>query len=128
MARVPAEERREQLVEAAVKVIGREGPNRATTRRIAEEAGAPLASLHYTFENKDDLFVAVLKHTQSLALENFRGRVEPGAGVERAAQALIELHLELAVADPDFLIAQYELLFWAVRTPSARGRPSTYAS
>jgi AcrR family transcriptional regulator len=127
MARVSAEDRREQLVTAAVRVIGREGPHRATTRRIAEEAEAPLASLHYTFENKDELFVAVLKHTQKLALESFRERLEPGGGVEQASRALIQLHLDLTVEEPDFMIAQYELLFWAVRTPSARRfAPVTY--
>ncbi|WP_093086609.1 TetR family transcriptional regulator [Pseudonocardia oroxyli] len=39
MPHVPQEERRPQLVAAAIRVIAREGVARATTRRIAEEAG-----------------------------------------------------------------------------------------
>ena len=49
MNRIPQDERRRQLIEAAVRVISREGTARATTRRIATEAGAPLASLHFLY-------------------------------------------------------------------------------
>ncbi|MET7927586.1 TetR family transcriptional regulator [Streptomyces sp. NPDC005349] len=59
MAYVPAATRREQLIEAAVRVIAREGADGATTRKIADEAKAPLASLHYCFQNKENLLLAV---------------------------------------------------------------------
>jgi len=39
--RVSAQARREQFVEAAIRVMAREGLDAATTRRIAEEAGLP---------------------------------------------------------------------------------------
>lgn len=59
MPRVPAEERRLQFVEAAARVIAAEGLPAATTRRIAAEAGAPLAALHYCFRNKEELLQEV---------------------------------------------------------------------
>ncbi|WP_081998214.1 TetR/AcrR family transcriptional regulator [Sinomonas humi] len=59
MARIPAEERRLQFVEAAARVIAAEGLPAATTRRIAAEADAPLAALHYCFRNKDELLKEV---------------------------------------------------------------------
>ena len=49
MARISARERRQDFIEATIKVITEHGVANATTRRIAEAAGSPLASLHYVF-------------------------------------------------------------------------------
>ena len=59
MARVGAELRRQDFVEATVKVIAEHGVANATTRRIAAAADCPLATLHYVFRTKDELFYAV---------------------------------------------------------------------
>ncbi|WP_280447927.1 TetR family transcriptional regulator, partial [Nocardia cyriacigeorgica] len=49
------------MVAAAVRVIAARGVDVATTRRIAEEANAPLATLHYCFATKELLFAAVFE-------------------------------------------------------------------
>lgn len=120
MNRVPHDERRRQLIEAAVRVISREGTARATTRRIAAEANAPLASLHYSFRNKEELFHAVIEHCQLLTVEQFREHAPPEGGLTVAVHALIEQFRDWTEAEPEFQIAQFELMFWARRTPSAR--------
>jgi AcrR family transcriptional regulator len=56
----PAVYRRRQLIDAAMRVTSREGAAKATTRRIVAEAGASLATLHYSFEDKQELFEAVV--------------------------------------------------------------------
>lgn len=58
MAYVTAADRREQLIEATIAVLRRSGTGGVTTRAVAAEAGAPLASIHYTFGSLDDLLVA----------------------------------------------------------------------
>ncbi|MGI5467153.1 TetR family transcriptional regulator [Streptomyces sp. CA-132043] len=65
MAYVSADTRREQLVEAAVQVIAHEGADGATTRKIADGAQSPLASLHYCFQNRENLLLAVPKRCLS---------------------------------------------------------------
>lgn len=55
MAYVLVHERRRSIIDAAVEVIAAEGLAGATTRRIAERAGAPLGALHYCFKNKAEL-------------------------------------------------------------------------
>ena len=60
MPYVPVEQRRVQLVEAAVRVLARDGVVGATSRRIADEAGVPVGTVHYCFGDKDELFAAVL--------------------------------------------------------------------
>jgi AcrR family transcriptional regulator len=120
MNRIPHDERRRQLIEAAVRVISREGTARATTRRIATEAGAPLASLHYSFRNKEELFHAVIEHCQEVTVERFRKHSPASGDLQASVHALIEQFLDWTRAEPEFQIAQFELMFWALRTPSAR--------
>ena len=58
---VSAAERTEQLIEATIAVLRRAGADGVTTRAVATEAGAPLASIHYTFGSLDDLVVAAFE-------------------------------------------------------------------
>jgi AcrR family transcriptional regulator len=63
MARVSAQDRRRQLVDAAFRVIGRDGFAKATTRAICTEAGAPLAAFHYCFASKQELLTELTDQT-----------------------------------------------------------------
>jgi len=54
-----AEQRREQLLDAAVAVIAEHGLERATTRAITDRAGLALGAFHYVFDSKDELLEAV---------------------------------------------------------------------
>lgn len=117
MARMPVHERREQLIDAATRVISREGVAGATTRRIAEQAGAPLASLHYSFADKEELFSAVIAHGVEQTHRMVADRaLEPGGGLRRAVAGYLEMFLDWALADPDLMAAQYALLTWLLRT------------
>lgn len=114
MPRVPAAERRDDLIIAAVRVIAAHGVDGATTRRIAEEAKAPLATLHYCFSSKELLFQAVLER---LAHEYrdvlVRGNVH--GDVATTARALIRALMEWYLESPDFGAAVVELISWAQR-------------
>jgi AcrR family transcriptional regulator len=120
MPHVPAELRRRQIIEAAVRVITSEGAARTTTRRVAEEAEAPLASLHYTFESKEELFTEVIEHILDFVEEQYRSHIAPGGGLAASVQTLFELNYEWCRSRPEFHVAEYELFVWALRTPSSR--------
>ncbi|WP_446665020.1 TetR/AcrR family transcriptional regulator [Flexivirga sp. B27] len=59
MPRLSAEDRRVELVDATVRVAVAEGLDAATVRRIAQEAGVPLGTVHYCFGSKAALISAV---------------------------------------------------------------------
>jgi AcrR family transcriptional regulator len=125
---VPSPERRLQLIEAAARVISREGTAAATTRLIALEAGAPLATVHYNFRGKEELYYAVLDYCRGLAATRLRAHSVPHGGLRSAVRSLFDQLREWTLAEPEFQIAQYELFFWALRTPSARRfAPQIYA-
>jgi AcrR family transcriptional regulator len=117
MAHMPSDERRQQFIQAAAKVIREEGLAKATTRRIAQEAGAPLASLHYCFKNKEELFVAV---SQTFGEEGstYVGRnIVPGMGVVKAIEEILGAFAEFVAGSNEAQIGEFEFYAWAMRTP-----------
>lgn len=115
MTKVPAHERRAQLIDAACRVISRDGVLGATTRAIAREAGANQAAIHYVFGSKENLFSALLQwsiaNTETTLSE---ARIARGAGLERAVTALMLTH---RAVDRTIVFAEFDLLLWSIRTP-----------
>ncbi|HET7736018.1 MAG TPA: TetR family transcriptional regulator [Nocardioidaceae bacterium] len=60
MARMSADERRDLLVQAAIRVMTRDGVANATTRSIVAEADMPLGVFHYCFRSKEELIEQVM--------------------------------------------------------------------
>ena len=114
MARIPAAERRTELVAAAVRMIAAHGVDGATTRRIAQDANAPLATLHYCFATKEVLFAAVFEHVTAQYREVL-ARNDVQSDVETTARALLRGVMEWYLANPDFGAAIVELISWAQR-------------
>ncbi|WP_405551584.1 TetR/AcrR family transcriptional regulator [Streptomyces sp. NBC_01171] len=115
MARVPAAERRNDLVNAAIQVIASHGVDGATTRRIAEQANAPLATLHYCFQTKELLFAAVFERLaeryREILIENdVHGDLV--ATARAILRGLLNWYLE---SDSEFASASFELISWAQR-------------
>ncbi len=64
----PGEERRAQILEAALKVFATKGFKGATNKDIADAAGVSTGLIYFYFENKENLLLAILED-----------RVAPGA-------------------------------------------------
>ncbi|PYY81943.1 TetR/AcrR family transcriptional regulator [Pseudomonas sp. TKO26] len=118
MARMGAEVRRQDFIEATVKVIAQYGVANATTRRIAAEAKSPLASLHYTFHTKDELFYAVYESLISTPQQAV-AHVTPSATTEKTVAELLRQAANWFVTHPDLAIAQSELFAWTLRNNPA---------
>jgi TetR/AcrR family transcriptional regulator len=58
--RLPAPDRKKQLLEIAMKLFSDQGFDGTTTRKIAEAAGVNEALIFRHFRTKEDLFWAVL--------------------------------------------------------------------
>ena len=63
MARTPkvVEDRREQIIDAAMRVFAEKGFTRATNRDIAREAGITPGLIYHYFENKEAVFRAIVE-------------------------------------------------------------------
>lgn len=127
-----ADGRRAELVEAAGRVVARDGVAAATTRRIAEEAGLPHGLVHYWFASKDELLEEVImtllrqfeEVTAALAGEGQAGDspvtssdTSPASYVRDAFRAAFGV---VEADDPGNQLSTYELTTWALRAPQGR--------
>lgn len=115
-----AEERRERLVEAAVRVMTRDGVARATTRAIAAEAGMPLGVFHYAFQSKQELMVLV---TETIARRS-RADIDEAVFERNPDDALLAVALagmcayfDHVVEHPLEHLVTYEITVTALRDP-----------
>ncbi|MGW1128213.1 TetR/AcrR family transcriptional regulator [Streptomyces sp. NPDC002526] len=120
MARRYDPERRDRIIDAAIRVAGERGIAGLSHRSVAAEADVPLGSTTYHFASLDELLVAALRRTN----ENF-------AAVLRESVALADpeadLATELARLLGEFFAGgrgraelEYELYLAAVRRPALR--------
>lgn len=120
MARIPVAQRRSDFINAAVVVIAAHGIDGATTRRIAEQAKANVAMLHYCYDSKEDLFADVFEYVAGKYRDVARDS-DPHTTVADAAVQMLRGIMELYVESPDFAAATMELFSWARRQHEDRG-------
>jgi AcrR family transcriptional regulator len=117
MTRMSAVNRREQFIEAAIRVMSREGLDRATTRRIAEEAAAPQGAFHYLFEDKNRLLTEVVGAVTQQVERILRDAVDPSRGLDAAIRDGMNGFWQHVLADDGLQLMQYELTIFCRRTP-----------
>lgn len=109
-----AEEGREALVAAAVRVIGRRGVAAASTRAIAAEAGVHAAMLHYLFPDKQALLSAVLETVHAHSRQTIEQACRGAPSLSAALEGLAEAYWAHIRAEPELQRAQYELTLAAL--------------
>jgi TetR/AcrR family transcriptional regulator, regulator of biofilm formation and stress response len=122
MAQQATAGRREQILEAALRVIGRSGRQAATHRAVAEEAGVPLGSTTYYFDSRDDLLRQSLEHVAASEVERYGKLGEELRSMKSPRELADRLIAELVAAAEDRIayIAEYELWLEAGRRPELR--------
>ncbi|WP_405932693.1 TetR/AcrR family transcriptional regulator [Streptomyces sp. NBC_00827] len=120
MARRYDPERRQRIIDAAIRVVGAKGIAGLSHRSVAAEADVPLGSTTYHFKTLDELMVAALRQ----ANEGFakvvaaRGAFEdPRADLAGELAALIG---EWLAGERTGVELEYELYLAALRRPALR--------
>lgn len=90
------------LVEATARILVRDGFDRASTNRIAEEAGVSIGSLYQYFPGKEALVAAVLqRHNRDLMDVVHRALADvAGAPIAVGARRLVAAAIEAHRIDP----------------------------
>ncbi|WP_147251791.1 TetR/AcrR family transcriptional regulator [Blastococcus sp. TF02-8] len=120
MARWTVGERREALVEAALRVMARDGLAAGTTRAVVAEAGMSLASFHYAFVSRDELLAELVRRVVGRELTAATAGMDPAAGLAGCLRAAAGGYLEHLGADPGAEQLMLELTLHAVREPALR--------
>ncbi|MBE4719080.1 TetR/AcrR family transcriptional regulator [Pseudarthrobacter sp. AB1] len=112
--RIPAEERKEQLISATVELMRREGVQAVTIRAIAKEANAPLATAHYCFSGKDQIMDAAAEAWLK-NLSRFSSDVPVELGLRKAVEQVAEGYWHALEEEPASILAEIEMILWATR-------------
>lgn len=119
--RARGDRRRTEIVEAALRVIERDGVAGVTHRTVAAEAGVPPASLTYHFASLDDLVVGTLTWSAERMATLIRDRIESSRIKGRSqAGAVAETLAEALGPQRGRTMAEYELYLLAARRPALR--------
>jgi len=112
--RVPAAERREELIAAAVHEFARGGLHGTTVDSIARRVGVAQPYVFSLFPTKRELFLAALERSFERLADTFRRAAldyNEGRGpedVEDVLQAMGRAYLELLSGDRDYLMLQHQ--------------------
>jgi AcrR family transcriptional regulator len=79
-----------RILQAAEEVFASKGFEGASTREIASRAGVNISSLHYHWESKETLYLAVLRHIYNQLIEISRDSVLPAASRNKVPKVLSE--------------------------------------
>jgi AcrR family transcriptional regulator len=94
-----AAQTRTRILEAARRVLGEEGPDRFTTRRVAELAGVSHGMCHYHFQDKRELTLALIVHARRDWVEPLEELVDGPGTAEARMRAVIAWMAEPQTAD-----------------------------
>jgi AcrR family transcriptional regulator len=116
--RKSAEERREDVLEAAREVFAEHGLSGASTDEIARRAGISQPYLFRLFRTKKELFLATVERCHEETRETFEQAAEGKTG-EQALKAMGQAYRELIRSSPNRLRAQMQT-FAACDDPDVR--------
>lgn len=113
-------ERRQRIIDAAIRVVGEKGIGGLSHRSVAAEADVPLGSTTYHFKTLDELLVAALRQSN----EGF-AKVLAASGVFEdqeadLAEALARVLGEWFAGERAGVELEYELYLAALRRPALR--------
>ncbi|WP_329069484.1 TetR/AcrR family transcriptional regulator [Streptomyces sp. NBC_01429] len=113
-------ERRQRIIDAAIRVVGRGGIAGLSHRTVATEADVPLGSTTYHFASLDELLIAALRQANegfAAAVRESGAFAAPGCDV---AGELARLTGEWLAGDRTGVELEYELYLAALRRPALR--------
>jgi AcrR family transcriptional regulator len=111
---VPAAERREALVAAAVHEFAHGGLHGTSVQRVAERVGVAQPYVFALFGNKRELFLAALGRSFEMISNTFRGAAadfregRARTDCEDALEAMGNAYMELLESDRDYLMLQHQ--------------------
>ncbi|MFI1399735.1 TetR/AcrR family transcriptional regulator [Streptomyces sp. NPDC020681] len=113
-------ERRQRIIDAAIRVVGRSGIAGLSHRTVAAEADVPLGSTTYHFGSLDELLVAALRRSNegfAAAVRDSGALADPEADI---AEELARLMGEWLSGERTGVELEYELYLAALRRPALR--------
>jgi len=88
--RLPPEQRKEAILDAALSVFGDLGYNQATLNDVADRLGVTKGCLYHYFESKENLLIELIRDRMGGAVEADDDLPEPGGTREELLRGLLQ--------------------------------------
>lgn len=118
--RKPLDERRAEIVEAGLSVAMREGVESVTVRRVAQEAGISLGTVHYCFDDKDAMLRAMGRAIAMRASEQVLAALDAGPDRTALLEATVDAMLGGLKQHQEMRLLTFEFAVSGARTPVLR--------
>lgn len=113
--RIPIEQRRRELLEAAIRVMKRDGVQAATTRAITSEAGMPHGAFRFCFDGKIDMFQQIISIDRDSLARHAVHAMETSPSIESAISRALTGYWRESRADRGLQQVYQELSLLALR-------------
>jgi AcrR family transcriptional regulator len=120
VVRISAQVRRSELLQAAMRVMSRDGLSAGTTRAIVAEAGMSLATFHYCFRSRDELLRELITLVTTLEQDAISTAMKPGEDLRQTLHRGIRGYLDHLGKNPGHELFLFELNHHALRTPGLK--------
>lgn len=115
MPRMALKDRREELIEAAIRVMLRDGVVKTTTRAIVGEADMTLGVFHYCFDSREQLLEEVITRITDRISAAARQAFADEADLRSIIVKSLHAYWEGVETDPGKHLVGYELAHLALR-------------
>jgi AcrR family transcriptional regulator len=123
-----ADARRAELLQAALRVMSREGVAAGTTRAIVAEAGMPLATFHYCFRSRNELLRELITLVTTMERDAAAAAMagvdapppDPRDAFRETLRQGLRGYIGLLTENPGHELFLFELNHYALRTPELR--------
>src|ERR671919_2093198 len=103
-------DKHQQIIEAAVRVVARNGYYNSRVSDIAREAGIASGTIYLYFKTKDDILVTLFRDKMAGFVEGARKAIADEPDAVAKLRRLVRLHFETLEAHPDLAeVVQVEL-------------------
>ncbi len=107
------EQRRQELIDATIECLKRDGHEGLSMRAIATQAGVSLGLINHHFPNKDDLVAAAYRHFNSQLVDGLKAAVHKAPSFPRARmRAFLKASFSRPNLDPETLAVW--VVFWGM--------------
>ena len=94
-------DKRERILDAAVKVFAAEGFYNAKVSQIAQAAGVADGTIYLYFKSKDDLLIQLFEDRMERVNETLRGALASEDSAANRLKRVVALHLQLVESNRD---------------------------
>ena len=107
---VRSNNRREQIIDAAIKVFADKGFYNAKVADVAHTAGVADGTIYLYFKNKDDLLISLFESKMEMILARFNATLQTAPSATEKLKRFIQLHFQMIEQDQNLAeVFQVEL-------------------